>query len=146
MENNISTTPWLIAELARIKSKTLEYQALVSKLEIELKSSELMQRISKWKELLKELNCEEISMKNKWIEILQKAWIDKFESNWVQVKLKQSIWRLVVEDEEKIPEEYKKEKITIQVDKKAIKDDIKEWLIIDGVTIEQTLSLDIKYK
>jgi len=143
---NISTTPWLIAELSRIKSKTLEYKALVAKLELELQESELVKRINKWKDLLKELNCEEISFKNKWIEILQASWIDKFESNWIQVKLKQSVWRLVIDDETQIPEEYKKEKITIQIDKLTLKKDIHEWVIIDGVKIEQTLSLDIKYK
>jgi len=142
--NNISTTPWLISELSRIKSKTLEYKALVSKLELELSESELMKRINKWKDLLKELAEQEITLKNQWIEILQKSWIDKFEANWIKVRLKNSIWRLVIEDDSKL-DDYKKEKVTITIDKKAIKEDLKEWLIIEWVKIEQDVTLEIKY-
>jgi len=141
----ITTTSWLIWTLAGIQSKKLNYNTLIAKLELELQESELVQRINKGKQMLLELNIEEEKVRQNWIEILQNSNIDKFEANGVKVRLKTSAWRLKIENEEEIPDEYKKEKTTVAIDKKAIKDDMKEWVIIDWVSIEQTVSLEIKY-
>lgn len=142
----LTTTSWLIWELSNLESKKLSYRVQLQELEQELEQSELMQRINKWKALLKELEEKEIELKKNWVKILQDSWIDKFEANWVCVKLKTSPWRLVILDEDLISDEYKKVKTSYTIDKKAIKEDMKEWVIIDWVELEQDITLDIKFK
>jgi hypothetical protein len=141
----ITTTSWLIWELSNLESKKLSYRVQLQELEQELEQSELIQRINKWKHLLKQLEEKEIELKNNWIKILQDSWIDKFEANWVCVKLKTSLWRLIIEDEDIVPDEYKKVKTSYTIDKKELKKDIQEWVIIEWVSIEKTIDLDIKF-
>jgi len=141
----LTTTSWLIWELSNLESKKLSYRVQLQELEQELEQSELMQRINKWKALLKELEEKEIELRKNWIKILQDSWIDKFEANWVCVKLKTSPWRLIIEDEDIIPDEYKKVKTSYTIDKKELKKDIQEWVIIEWVSREKTIDLDIKF-
>lgn len=146
--SEITTTSWLIGTLSGIQSKKLEYQSLITKLEAELEESDLVKRINKWKELLREINLQEIETKNQWLEILEKAWLDKFEANWIEVRKKISAWSLIIDDQDKIDAEYKEEvvKTTIKVDKKKIKADMKDWIVIDWVHLDQKVTLEIKYK
>ena len=91
---------------------------------------------------------QETELKNKWIEILQTAWIDKFESNWTEVRIKTTAWSLKIDDEEKLDDCYKKTvtKTTTSIDKNEIKKDMKEWVIIEWVTLEKKVTLEIKQK
>ena len=141
----ITTTTGLIRTLSTIKSKKLEYQSLLTKYEEELANSELMKKIQKWKDMIKDLEKQEIETRKKWISILQDAGIDKFSANWVEVRLKTSIWKLVVDDENLVPNKYKKEVIKTTIQKKEIKEDIKQWLKIDWVRIEKETTLEIKF-
>jgi len=143
----ITTTPALIAELSDITSKKLDYNNQITALQEELAQSELVSRITKWQAMITELNAREVEIKNNWIEILQKAWIDKFEANWVEVRIKTTAWSLIIDEESKIPDEYKEEvvKTTIKIDKKHIKEDMKNDVIVEWVHIEQKVSLEVKY-
>jgi len=143
----ITTTSWLIWTLSWIQSKKLQYKELISKLEDELLETDLYKRSITWKNLLKELEQEEIELKKQWLEILDKAWIDKFEANWIEVRKKVWIWSLIIDDADKIDNDYKTEetKTTIKINKNEIKKDLKEWVIIQWVHLEQKISLEIKY-
>ena len=143
----ITTTSWLIWTLSWLQSKKLQYKELISKLEIEVEESELVRRLMKWKSMLKALELDEIELKQQWLKILDKANIDKFEANWIEVRKKVWIWSLIIDDADKIDKDYKKEEVktTIKIDKNAIKKDLKEWVIIDWVHLEQKISLEIKY-
>jgi hypothetical protein len=70
----------------------------------------------------------------------------KFEAlDWTIVQLNKKPWALVIEDESiESLNEYRKEKITISLDKASLKKDIKEWIIIDGVFIKEDFTLVIK--
>lgn len=142
------TTTWLITEIQTVTIDKLKAQTLLNELEIELQQSDLVARINKGKEYLKELTEKETEIKNQWIEILQKSNIDKFEANWIEVRLKTSPWRVVITEEDLVPDEYKKEvvKTTISIDKKALWKAMKEWEIFDGVILEKDVSLEISYK
>jgi hypothetical protein len=52
----------------------------------------------------------------------------------------------VIEDESKIPDEFKKEKTEIVIDKKAIKDKIANGENVDGASIKSSFSLVITPK
>ena len=142
------TTTGLISEIQNITLEKLKAQTLLQNLELELQESDLQQRINKGKEIIKELWNKETEIRNQWIEILKESWIEKFESNWVEVRIKTSPWKLVITEEELIPEEYKKTttKTTTTVDKKLIKENMKEWEIIDWCILEQDVKLEVKHK
>ena len=147
MTNELTNT-WIITELSSIQTKKMQYKSRLAELKWELEESELMKQIRLWEQMIKELELEEIEMQNKWIQLLQSSWIDKFEANGVEIRLKTSPWSIKYskEIEDTIPDEYKKSKTTFTIDKTALKKDILEWLIIDWVSIEKTVSLEIKYK
>ena len=141
------TSIWLIQNLTDIQSKKIEYENLIMKLEIELEESDLVRRIMKGKEMLKELKLEEIDLKNKWINLLQKSNIKEFTSWSTKVRIKESPWKLIIDDESLIPEQYKEEvtKTTIKIDKKELKEDMKQGEIIEWVHLDQDVTLEIKY-
>ena len=146
--SDITTTNGLVTELNKITVTKLQYQCNLNELELELAESDLLARINKGKALIAELNKQETELKNKWIEILQTAWIDKFESNWTEVRIKTTAWSLKIDDEEKLDDCYKKTvtKTTTSIDKNEIKKDMKEWVIIEWVTLEKKVTLEIKQK
>jgi len=141
------TTLWLVWDLSEIQTKKLEYQLNLEKLKNELESSMLMIRIRKWEEMLKQLNEKENELKSKWLELLNKSNIDKFESNWVQVRKKTSIWKLIIDNEDEVPKDYiKTETKTItKINKNEIKNDLKQGVIVPWVHLEQDVTLEIKY-
>ena len=143
------TTTWLIDIIQSITIDKLKAQTLIQELEKELQQSDLMKRINKWKEYIKELEEKEIEIRNNGIKMLQDSWIDKFESNWVEVRLKTSPWKVIIEEESLIPDEFKKTTTTTKtirtVDKKSLLQAIKEWEIIDWVKLEKEVTLKIKY-
>jgi len=151
MTNKITTAPGLIGTLSWLQSKKLQYIWLIAQYKEELEKSELVLQIRKWEQMLADLIEEENDLKIQWITILDTAWIDKFEANWVEVRKKVTAWSLIIDDESLIDKEYIKtevvpEKTVEKIDKNAIKKDMKEWLIIDGVHLEQKVTLEIKYK
>lgn len=51
---------------------------------------------------------------------------------------------VLIENEEEIPNDYKKEKLTVSIDKTAIKEALKEWKAVQGASIEVRQNLQIK--
>jgi len=139
------TTLWLVWDLSEIQTKKLEYQLNLEKLKNELESSMLMIRIRKWEEMLKQLNEKENELKSKWLELLNKSNIDKFESNWVQVRKKTSIWKLIIDNEDEVPKDYIKTETITKINKNEIKNDLKQGVIVPWVHLEQDVTLEIKY-
>ena len=58
-------------------------------------------------------------------------------------KFKKNPPKLVIDDESKVPYTFIKEKITTSIDKTALKKEVQEGLIIEGVRIEQGERIDI---
>lgn len=63
-------------------------------------------------------------MEASWIEVLT------LPELWFEFKIKKNPPSVIIEDENMIPDQFKKEKVTITVDKKAIKDEISKWWIV----------------
>lgn len=143
----ITTTSWLISEISSIQSLKLEYNNILTKLEIELQDSELTRRIMKGKKLLQEVEEKEIALKKQGIDILTKAGIKSFKWSWCTVSVSETAWRLIIEDDKIIPSDYKETVIkeTIKIDKKNLKEDVKNGCIIEWVHIEKTVDLKIKF-
>jgi hypothetical protein len=69
--------------------------------------------------------------------------IEKIETALVKFSFRKSS-SLEITDETKIPAEFKKEKITISIDKNAIKNIIKEGKEVPGAVIKENKNLQIK--
>ena len=73
------------------------------------------------------------------------SWIKKFEAlDWTIIQLNKKPWALVIESEDNI-EEYIKGKTTRTIDKKQLKEDIKQWVVIEWVYIKEDYTLAIKH-
>ena len=110
-----------------------------------LKNLELYKEIQDIEISIKQLQQQEEQIREQGKQILLNAWLKKFEAlDWTVIQLNSTPWALVIEDESKIPKEYIKEKITTSIDKKTLKEDIKQGLIIDWCSIEVDYNLVIK--
>ena len=69
--------------------------------------------------------------------------IEKIESDFVKLSFRKSE-AVEIEDESKVPAMYKEQVITEKIDKKAIKDALKEGAEIPGVKLEKRSNLQIK--
>lgn len=79
-----------------------------------------------------------------WIDYLLKAFqIEKMETDLNKLSFRKSE-SVSIFDEEAIPSEYKKEVVSVSIDKTEIKKAIKEWKEIPGATITEKQNLQIK--
>jgi len=142
------TEQWIVD---MINANTLNKSTLQLKLankEKELYESETYLNIKSIKEDLYKLEQHDLWIRSQWKQILIDNNIKKFESlDWTTIQLNKKAWVLKIQDLDN-PElnNYKKDKITTTIDKKALKEDIKEWLIIEWVTIEHDYTLVIKHR
>ena len=60
------------------------------------------------------------------------------------VQLNATPGALKIEEEKNVPDEYWKEKTTRSIDKVKLKEDIKQGVFVDGVSIEQDYKFIIK--
>lgn len=140
------STVGVINEVHKITMERIEMQSELEELQWELAVSDLVSRIDHIEVQLKRMNDNEIEVRNKGIETMQALWLESFKAEGVEVRVKTSPGKLVVTDDKLIPEEYIREvtKVTKTVDKKGLKDAMKEGEIFDGCTLEQNITLEIK--
>ena len=144
MEN--IATQGIIDKLNKITIVQVDKSLELSNLKHELENSELVQNIKTIEWELRELKKQDTELREQWKQIMIDTWLKKFEAlDWTIIQLNKKPWALIIEDDANV-DEYKKEKITISIDKKALKEDIKEWVIIEGVYIKEDYSLVIKNK
>ena len=77
-------------------------------------------------------------------ECLEEADIKKVSTALGNISIRKLPGSVEVLEEDSIPVEYKKEVITLTIDKKAILSDLKEGVVVPGVTLKTGTSLLIK--
>lgn len=93
---------------------------------------------------LKQAHDRKVASADKQIDYLLKLFkIDKMQTEINELSYRKSE-AVVFTDEEAIPAEYKKEKISISVDKTEIKKALKAWTEVPGAMIETRQNLQIK--
>ena len=93
---------------------------------------------------LKQTHDRKVASVDKQIDYLLKLFkIEKMQTEINELSYRKSE-AVVFTDEEAIPAEYKKEKITISVDKTEIKKALKAWTEVPGAIIETRQTLQIK--
>lgn len=68
----------------------------------------------------------------------------KFKTELFSFNIRKNAQSLLIESEKSIPDEYFKEKTEIKLDKRELLADMKEGLVIDGVSLQRTESLVIR--
>jgi len=111
----------------------------------ELRNTDLYKEIKDLEISIKQLEKQDEEIREQGKQILLSNWLKKFEAlDWTIIQLNKTPGALVIKNEDLVPKEYKKEKVTISIDKKALKEDIKQGLIIEWVSIEEDYNLAIK--
>lgn len=111
----------------------------------ELRKLDLFQEIHDLEISIKQLEKQDEEIREQGKQLLLNAWLKKFEAlDWTIIQLNSTPWALVIENETKIPAKYIKTKTTVSIDKTALKNDIKEWLIVEWCSIEVWYNLVIK--
>ena len=111
----------------------------------ELRKLDLFQEIHDLEISIKQLEKQDEEIREQGKQLLLNAWLKKFEAlDWTVIQLNATHWALVIQDEKLVPAEYIKTKTTTSIDKTALKNDIKEWLIIDWCSIDVWYNLVIK--
>jgi hypothetical protein len=138
---------WIVEQLNTITISTLTKKAELVKKQEELKQIDVYNEIQDLEFELKELDKQDKEIREQWKMILMESWVKKFEAiDGTIIQLNKKPWKLVIEHEDDIPEEFYKEKTTKTLDKKKVKDEISEWCVFDGCYIQEDYNLVIKNK
>ena len=139
------TTQWIIDTLNWIELMRTDLNLKLLNKQEELKNLPLYKEIKELELSLRQLETQDSEIREQGKQVLLSNWLKKFEAlDWTIIQLNETPWALVIEDESKIPKEYIKEKVTTSIDKKTLKEDIKQGLIIEWVSIETNYNLVIK--
>ena len=136
---------WTIDQIYNIWLERSDKLAKLADMISEQNNSKLSRDISILQSSIKELESEEEKIRDYMKQVMIDSNMKKFQAlDGNMVQLDKKPWKLLINDSAIIPSEYKKEKVTILVDKKSLKEDIKQGLIIEGVSILEDYNLIIK--
>jgi hypothetical protein len=128
----------------QLQKSTLSTEIL--KLKEELYQTEFYQMILKKEQELRELEQKEQDTKNNIVNQMLKYDLKSIEFNHQKFTLKRTPVSIVIQDEKDIPDEYRKEKKEVVIDKKSLKEAIQNGLVVDGVEISYSHTLLITPK
>lgn len=147
MENQNSTELQSIGNSFRdLQQKIWSLKLDIAQLERELYETEFRKAIQEKKQALQILEDLENEKKTNIVNSMLQNGLKSVEFVNQKFTLKKTPWSLKINDEEMIPQEFKKEKVEIVIDKKAIKDKISNGEEIAGCEIVYSHSLVITPK
>lgn len=129
-----------------IQNKIWSLKVEIANLEQELHSSEFRKNIQDKKQMLQVYENIENEQKTNIVNSMLSNGLKSVEFVNQKFTLKKNPWSLKINDEEMIPQEFKKEKVEIVIDKKAIKDKINAGEDVAGCEIIYSHSLIITPK
>ena len=129
-----------------IQNKIWSLKIEIANLEQELHSSEFRKNIQDKKQMLQVYENIESEQKNNIVNSMLSNGLKSVEFINQKFTLKKNPWSLKINDEEMVPDEFKKEKVEIVIDKKAIKDKINSGEDVAGCEIIYSHSLIITPK
>lgn len=118
-----------------LQNKIWNLKLEIANLEQELCQTEFWKTIQEKKEALQILQNIEAEQKTNIVNSMLENGLKSVEFVNQKFTLKKTPWSLKILDEEMIPQEFKKEKVEIVIDKKAIKDKISAGEDIAGCEI-----------
>lgn len=146
MENQQTDLQTVGENFRTLQTKRANAQMELRDLEMELQQTEFRKQIQAKRMEVAELEKKENDMKQNIVNSMLENQLKSIEFTFQKFTVKKNPWSLVIEDESKIPDEFKKEKTEIVIDKKAIKDKIQNGENVDGASIKSSFSLVITPK
>lgn len=146
MENEQTDLQTFGENFRTLQTKRANAQMELRDLEMELQQTEFRKQIQAKKMEVAELEKKETEMKQQIVNWMLQNQLKSIEFTFQKFTVKKNPWSLLIEDESKIPDEFKKEKTEIVIDKKAIKDKIQNGENVDGAMITYSHSLVITPK
>lgn len=146
MENQQTDLQTVGENFRTLQTKRANAQMELRDLEMELQQTEFRKQIQAKRMEVAELEKKENDMKQNIVNSMLQNQLKSIEFTFQKFTVKKNPWSLVIEDESKIPDEFKKEKTEIVIDKKAIKDKIQNGENVDGASIKSSFSLVITPK
>lgn len=146
MENPQTNLQEIGDSIRAIQTKRANAQIELHAMEIELQKTEFRQKIQEKKLEVAELTQKEEEVKKNILNWMLQNQLKSIEFTFQKFTVKKNPWAVVIEDESKIPDEFKKEKTEIVIDKKAIKEKIQNWETVDGATVTYWHTLQITPK
>jgi hypothetical protein len=133
IQNEMILNPATISELVDIKYVSME--RMDSSIEFFEKKAEEFKRIAHSLKSAQKFILD--SIKNHMIETGKKELV----GNEYQFKLSTAAPKVMIVDEEKIAEAYKKQVTETQIDKKLIAEDLKKGIPVDGCVLEEVYAI-----
>lgn len=146
MENQQTDLQMVGEDFRTLQTKRANAQIELRNLEMELQQTEFRKAIQEKRMEVAELEKKESEMKANIMNWMLQNQLKSIEFTFQKFTVKKNPWSLVIEDESKIPDEFKKEKVEIVIDKKAIKDKIANGENVDGASVTYSHSLVITPK
>ena len=146
MENQQTDLQTVGENFRTLQTKRANAQMELRDLEMELQQTEFRKQIQAKRMEVAELEKKESEMKANIMNWMLQNQLKSIEFTFQKFTVKKNPWSLVIEDESKIPDEFKKEKVEIVIDKKAIKDKIANGENVDGASVTYSHSLVITPK
>lgn len=146
MENQQTDLQMVGENFRTLQTKRANAQIELRNLEMELQQTEFRKAIQEKRMEVAELEKKESEMKANIMNWMLQNQLKSIEFTFQKFTVKKNPWSLVIEDESKIPDEFKKEKVEIVIDKKAIKDKIANGENVDGASVTYSHSLVITPK
>ncbi len=146
MENQQTDLQTFGENFRTLQTKRANAQMELRDLEMELQKTEFRKQIQAKRMEVAELEQKENDMKQNIVNSMLQNQLKSIEFTFQKFTVKKNPWALVIDDESKIPDEFKKEKTEIVIDKKAIKEKIQNGETIDGASIRSSYSLQITPK
>ena len=146
MENQQTDLQMVGENFRTLQTKRANAQIELRNLEMELQQTEFRKAIQEKRMEVAELEKKESEMKANIMNWMLQNQLKSIEFTFQKFTVKKNPWSLVIEDESKIPDEFKKEKVEIVIDKKAIKEKIQNWENVDGAIVNYWHSLVITPK
>ena len=146
MENQQTDLQMVGENFRTLQTKRANAQIELRNLEMELQQTEFRKAIQEKRMEVAELEKKESEMKANIMNWMLQNQLKSIEFTFQKFTVKKNPWSLVIEDESKIPDEFKKEKVEIVIDKKAIKDKITNGENVDGASVTYSHSLVITPK
>ena len=146
MENQQTDLQTVGENFRTLQTKRAKAQMELRDLEMELQQTEFRQKIQEKKREVAEREEKENATKQMIVNGMLQNQLKSIEFTFQKFTVKKNPWSLVIEDETKIPNEFKKEKTEVVIDKKAIKEKIANGENVDGAKITFSHSLIITPK
>jgi len=107
----------------------------IASLERELRETEIYKKIDDLKKTSAQNDREIIIRKDNVMSSMLDAWLKSMEFENQKLTIKKSAWSVKIDNDDDVPSNYKKEKITVSIDKKALKEWLLAWDVLPWVEI-----------